>query len=66
MVAGKAGRSRRTNPGRTALWLTGIATDANGKATVDVPIAQASVRLVIFGATSTTSLGQGQLDLDVP
>ncbi len=55
-----------TNPGHTTLWLTGLTTDANGKATIDVPIAQASVRLVVFGATTRTSLGQAQLDLNVP
>jgi hypothetical protein len=55
-----------TNPGHGVVWLTDVATDASGKATIDVPIAQGSVRLVVFASTSTTSLGQAQTDLSVP
>lgn len=55
-----------TNPGHLAVWLTAVTTDANGTATIDVPIAEGSVRLVVFAATSTTSLGQVQMDLNAP
>jgi uncharacterized protein YfaS (alpha-2-macroglobulin family) len=55
-----------TNPGHTVVWLTDVTTDADGKATIDVPIAHQPVRLAVFAATSTTSLGQAQLDLNVP
>jgi uncharacterized protein YfaS (alpha-2-macroglobulin family) len=54
-----------TNPGNLVLWLTNVTTGTDGKATIDLPIAQGSVRLVVFAATSTTSLGQGQMDLSV-
>jgi len=52
-----------TKPGHAAVWLTVLAT--NGKATIDVPITRGSVRLTLFAMTSTTSLGQGQIDLSV-
>jgi len=55
-----------TNAGHSVVWLSKVTTDANGKAIIDVPIAQASVRLVVFASTSTTSLGQAQIDLSVP
>jgi len=55
-----------TNPGHLAVWLTNVTTDANGTATIDVPIAEGSVRLVVFAATSTTALGQVQMDLNAP
>jgi uncharacterized protein YfaS (alpha-2-macroglobulin family) len=55
-----------TNPGRLVVWLTDLTTDANGTATIEVPIGQESVRLVVFAATLTTSLGQAQMDLRVP
>jgi uncharacterized protein YfaS (alpha-2-macroglobulin family) len=48
------------------VWLSGLTTDATGKATIDVPIGQGSVRLVVFASTATTSLGQAQMDLNVP
>jgi uncharacterized protein YfaS (alpha-2-macroglobulin family) len=54
-----------TIPGNVVVWLTDVRTDANGTATIDVPIGQGSVRLAVFAATSTTSFGQAQLDLDV-
>jgi len=52
-----------TKPGHAAVWLTVLAT--NGKATIDVPITRGSVRLTLFAMTSTTSLGQAQIDLSV-
>ena len=54
-----------TNAGHLVVWLTDVTTDANGQATIDVPLAQGSVRMVVFAATSTTLLGQAQIDLGV-
>jgi hypothetical protein len=65
-IGGGGPQSPVTNPGHSVLWLTNVTTDAAGKTTIDVPIAHAAVRLVLFAATSTTSLGQAQIDLSVP
>jgi hypothetical protein len=54
-----------TNPGHLAAWLTGVTTDVDGQAFIDVPLAQGSVRFVVFAATTTTLLGQAQMDLSV-
>ena len=54
-----------TNAGRTAVWLPDIATDAAGRATVDVPVSSGTVRLALIASTSATMLGQVQVDLSV-
>ena len=54
-----------TNPGRTAVWFTDVTTDASGHATVDVPVGQGPVRLVLIASSATTSVGQTQMDLNV-
>ena len=52
--------------GKSALWTAGLPTDATtGQATLSVPIATGTVRLVVFASTSATSVGQAELDLTV-
>jgi len=53
--------------GRTAVWLTNLATDSAGHATIDVPIVQSGpIRLVVFAGSATSSWGQAEIDLNVP
>lgn len=53
--------------GRTAVWLTDLATDSAGHATIDVPIVQSgSIRLVVMAGSATSSWGQAEIDLAVP
>jgi len=48
-------------PGRTNLWLTDVATDANGHAWIDVPMNLAGpVRLLLIASTATSSWGQAE------
>ena len=55
-----------TLAGKSALWSAGIPTDATtGQATLTVPLASATVRLVVIASTSATSVGQAELDLTV-
>ena len=55
-----------TLAGKSALWTAGIPTDATtGQATLTVPLASATVRLVVIASTSATSVGQAELDLTV-
>jgi uncharacterized protein YfaS (alpha-2-macroglobulin family) len=65
-AGGSGPQAAVTNSGHLVVWLTNVTTDANGKATIDVPITRPSVRVVVFAATRTTSLGQAQIDLNVP
>jgi hypothetical protein len=59
------GQPAATNPGQLAVWLTGVTTDAAGRALVDVPIAKVPLRLAFIASTSTTSVGQAEADLGV-
>jgi Bacterial Ig-like domain/Alpha-2-macroglobulin bait region domain len=53
--------------GRTVVWLTDLATDSAGHATIDVPIVQSGpIRLVVFAGSATSSWGQAETDLNVP
>ncbi|HEV2218050.1 MAG TPA: Ig-like domain-containing protein [Candidatus Dormibacteraeota bacterium] len=56
-----------TLAGKSTLWNAGLPTDATtGQATVSVPIATGTVRLVVIASTSATDVGQAELDLTVP
>jgi uncharacterized protein YfaS (alpha-2-macroglobulin family) len=55
----------KTNPGKLVVWLPALAIDATGHATIDVPIATKTVRLVLIASTPTTSVGQVEMDLAV-
>ncbi len=59
------GQAAVTNPGQLAVWVTGLTTDATGHTSVDVPVAKAPVRLAVIATTSTTLLGQVEVDLAV-
>ncbi len=55
-----------TLAGRSALWMAGLPTDAtSGQATLTVPLAATTERIVIIASTSETSVGQAELDLNV-
>ena len=55
-----------TLAGHSDLWSTGVATDATtGQLTMTVPMSTSTVRVVIVAATSATSVGQVELDLNV-
>ena len=55
-----------TLAGKSALWTAGLPTDATtGQATLSVPLATGTVRLVVFASTSATNVGQAELDLTV-
>jgi uncharacterized protein YfaS (alpha-2-macroglobulin family) len=55
-----------TLAGQSALWTAGIPTDAaTGRATVTVPLATTTERIVIIASTSATFVGQAELDLNV-
>jgi len=51
--------------GQLVVWLPTLTTDASGHATIDVPVAKNTVRIALFASTSTTSVGQAELDLAV-
>jgi uncharacterized protein YfaS (alpha-2-macroglobulin family) len=55
-----------TLAGKSALWTAGLPTDAtSGQASLSVPLATGTVRLVVFASTSATNVGQAELDLTV-
>ena len=55
-----------TLAGKSALWSAGIPTDATtGQATLTVPLASATLRLVVIASTPATAVGQAELDLTV-
>jgi hypothetical protein len=55
-----------TLAGKSALWTAGISTDATtGQATLTVPLATATERIVVIASTPATSVGQAELDLKV-
>ncbi|HET7466632.1 MAG TPA: Ig-like domain-containing protein [Candidatus Dormibacteraeota bacterium] len=55
-----------TLAGKSDLWSAGIATDVtSGQASVTVPISASTVRFVIIASTTSTSVGQAELDLTV-
>ncbi|MFI5287634.1 MAG: Ig-like domain-containing protein [Candidatus Dormibacteria bacterium] len=55
-----------TLAGKSALWTAGTPTDATtGQATLTVPLAATTERIVVIASTSATSVGQAELDLTV-
>jgi uncharacterized protein YfaS (alpha-2-macroglobulin family) len=55
-----------TLAGKSALWTAGVPTNATtGQATLSVPLATGTLRLVVFASTSATNVGQAELDLTV-
>ena len=56
-----------TYAGHTTLWVTSLATDQTGHATISVPITQSgAVRVVVLAGTATSAWGQAGVDLNVP
>jgi len=55
-----------TYAGHTTVWVTSLATDATGHATINVPITQSgAVRLVVLAGTAASAWGQTEADLNV-
>jgi uncharacterized protein YfaS (alpha-2-macroglobulin family) len=55
-----------TYPGRSNVWLTNVATDSAGHASIDVPMnLPGPVRLVVVANTATSSWGQAETVLNV-
>jgi hypothetical protein len=55
-----------TLAGKSVLWSAGIPTDAtSGQATLSVPLASTTARVVIIASTSATTVGQAELDLTI-
>ena len=53
--------------GHTTVWVTSLATDQTGHATVSVPITQSgAIRVVVLAGTATSAWGQAEMDLNVP
>jgi Alpha-2-macroglobulin bait region domain/Bacterial Ig-like domain len=65
-MSGNANESAPTNPGGLVVWLPHLVTNAQGQATIDVPIERGAVRLVVYAHTSATLVGQAQLELSAP
>ncbi len=56
-----------TYAGRTTIWVTSLATDATGHATISVPITQSgAIRVVVLAGTAASAWGQAETDLNVP
>jgi uncharacterized protein YfaS (alpha-2-macroglobulin family) len=51
--------------GPSVVWTPDLAIDASGRATVDVPLAAGTVRLVVFAGTPGSAFGQAEVDLKV-
>ena len=55
----------KTNPGQLVVWLPALAIDSTGHATIDVPIATKTVRVVFIASTPSAAVGQVEMDLAV-
>jgi len=62
---GNQDQPAKTTAGKLVVWLPALAIDATGHATIDVPIANKTVRLVLIASTPSTSVGQVEMDLAV-
>jgi hypothetical protein len=51
--------------GQSVLWTPNLAVDASGHASIDVPLAVGTVRLVVFAGTAASGWGQAEIDLKV-
>ena len=56
-----------TYAGHTTVWVTSLATDQTGHATISVPITQSgAIRVVVLAGTATSAWGQAEMGLNVP
>jgi hypothetical protein len=63
---GDFGAVDATYAGQTMIWVTNLATDPTGHATISVPVSQSgAVRFVVRASTATSAWGQAESDLDV-
>jgi uncharacterized Zn-binding protein involved in type VI secretion len=59
-------QSAATNPGQTDAWMPAVTTDAEGHATIAVPVGQAAVRVALMAAATSSTWGQAETDLTTP
>jgi len=63
---GDFGAVDATYAGQTMIWVTNLATDPTGHATISVPVSQSgAVRFVVRASTAASAWGQAESDIDV-